>query len=213
MPKLTLVLWLLYLGISLGVRMIIQLRTTGSTGFVLLRQGSSTLQLVASGMFVSSLLAGLASPVFALAYSEHTFWSAWSPSPASTAIGGLFYVCGVSLAFTAQLTLGRSWRIGVDAQERTELIVRGAFRIVRNPVFSALQLTAVSLAVLCSTPLAWLACTVQLIALELQVRGVEEPHLARVHAGAYLDYAAKVGRFFPGIGLRRKAPNLINTAL
>lgn len=204
MPKLTLVLWLLYLGISLGLRMIIQLRTTGSTGFVLLREGSSPLQLVASGMFVSALLAGLASPVFALVYAEHTFWAAWPLPPALAAIGGVLYVCGVSLAFTAQLTLGRSWRIGVDAQERTELIVRGAFGIVRNPVFSALQLTAVALALLCSTPLAWLACSVQLVALELQVRGVEEPHLARIHAAAYLDYAARVGRFVPGIGLRPK---------
>lgn len=203
MPKLTLVLWLLYLSISIGLRIIIQLRTTGSTGFVLLRQGSSRLQLLASGLFVSSLVAGVASPVLALAYPEHTYWAAWSLPPAVTAIGGLLYVCGVSLAFTAQLTLGRSWRIGVDAHERTELIVRGAFRIVRNPVFSALQLTAVSLALLCSTPLAWIACAVQLVALELQVRGVEEPHLDRVHAAAYRDYAAKVGRFVPGIGLRR----------
>ena len=61
--------------------------------------------------------------------------------------------------------------IGVDARERTELVVRGTFRLVRNPVFS-LQLTAVGLALLCSTPLAWIACAVQLLALELQVRGV-----------------------------------------
>jgi protein-S-isoprenylcysteine O-methyltransferase Ste14 len=204
MPKLTLVLWLVYLSISIGARVIIQLRTTGSTGFVLHRSGSSRLQRLASALFVSSLLAGLASPVLALALPEQALWAPWQGTRAFAAVGGLLYTVGVALAFIAQLTLGRSWRIGVDAQERTEFIMRGAFRLVRNPVFSALQLTAVALAFLCSTPLAWIACAVQLLALELQVRGVEEPHLARVHAAAYLDYAAKVGRFIPGIGLRPK---------
>jgi protein-S-isoprenylcysteine O-methyltransferase Ste14 len=37
-------------------------------------------------------------------------------------------------------------------------------------------------------------------ALELQVRRVEEPHLLRVHAATYRDYAARTGRFLPGIG-------------
>jgi protein-S-isoprenylcysteine O-methyltransferase Ste14 len=49
-----------------------------------------------------------------------------------------------------------------------------------------------------------LACAAQLIALELQVRGVEEPHLARVHGDAYLDYTARVGRFVPWLGLRAR---------
>jgi len=106
------------------------------------------------------------------------------------------------LAFTSQLTLGRSWRIGVDDRERTELVTRGAFRLVRNPVYSAIQLTTIGLAMLCSTPLAWFACVVQLFALEMQVRAVEEPYLARVHGDAYRAYVARVGRFVPLIGLR-----------
>ena len=61
--------------------------------------------------------------------------------------------------------------------------------------------TALSLALVCSTPLALIACVVQAIALEIQVRAVEEPHLARVHGDAYRQYAARVGRFVPGHGL------------
>jgi len=202
MPTLTIVLWLLYLAISLGVRILIQLRTTGSTGFVLLRSTSTPLQSFASALFVSSLLAGLLSPVLVLVQLKHSMFMLVAMPTWSTALGGLLYVAGVSSAFVSQLTLGRSWRIGVDASERTELVTRGAFRVVRNPVFSALLLTSISLALLCSTPLAWLACAVQLVALELQVRGVEEPHLARVHGAAYRDYAARVGRFVPWLGRR-----------
>jgi len=38
------------------------------------------------------------------------------------------------------------------------------------------------------------------LALELQVRLVEEPYLLSVHGHAYADYATRVGRFFPGVG-------------
>jgi protein-S-isoprenylcysteine O-methyltransferase Ste14 len=201
MPQLTIALWLTYLAISLGLRLLIQLRTTGNSGFALARS-KNRLEIIASALFLSSLFAGLASPILALALPDRPLWRVSELPPIVTAIGGLLYVCGVTLAFTSQLTLGKSWRIGVDLSERTELIERGAFKIVRNPIFSALELTAVSLALLCSTPLAWLACAVQLVALELQVRGVEEPHLTRMHGDAYLDYSARVGRFVPGLGLR-----------
>lgn len=205
MPRLTIVLWVCYLAASLGLRVLIQLRTTGRTGFVLHRRGSSALQLFASALFVSSLLAGFASPILALSLPEQS-WFRVSPLPVPlTVLAVLLYLAAVSIAFTAQLTMGRSWRIGVDGDERTELVTNGAFRYVRNPVFSALLLTSVALALLCSTAVAWVACAVQLMALEIQVRSVEEPYLARVHGDAYREYLARVGRFVPGIGLRRRA--------
>jgi protein-S-isoprenylcysteine O-methyltransferase Ste14 len=207
MPKLSLALWLLYLVISLGVRLIIQVRMTGSSGFVLHRRRASPVQLFASALFVSSLLAGLSSPILAWLFPEGSFWSAWPQSTLVAAVGGIGWLCGVTLAFTSQLTLGRSWRIGVDASERTELVTHGVFGIVRNPIFSALFLTALSLALLCSTPLAWIACVVQAVALEIQVRAVEEPHLVHSHGDAYRQYSARVGRFVPGLGLTQSEPS------
>jgi protein-S-isoprenylcysteine O-methyltransferase Ste14 len=204
MPGLSLGLWVCYLLVSLGLRVLIQLRITGKSGFVLHRSGAGRLQLFASALFVASLLAGFASPMLALALPEHPWLRAW-PMPAPLAVlGALLYVAGVSLAFTAQLTMNRSWRIGVDVRERTELVTHGAFRIVRNPVFSALLLTSIALALLCSTVIAWSACVVQLVALEIQVRSVEEPYLASVHGDTYREYLTRVGRFFPGIGRRGK---------
>ena len=37
-------------------------------------------------------------------------------------------------------------------------------------------------------------------ALEIQVRVVEEPYLARTHGDAYRSYAERTGRFVPGLG-------------
>jgi protein-S-isoprenylcysteine O-methyltransferase Ste14 len=39
-----------------------------------------------------------------------------------------------------------------------------------------------------------------LAGLEIQVRLVEEPYLIRVHGDAYRTYAARTGRFVPGVG-------------
>ena len=45
---------------------------------------------------------------------------------------------------------------------------------------------------------AWLAL---IAAVEIQVRLVEEPYLARTHGAAYADSARRTGRFVPGLGL------------
>ncbi|MGC4763322.1 hypothetical protein ACLQ20_10755 [Micromonospora sp. DT46] len=40
---------------------------------------------------------------------------------------------------------------------------------------------------------------------QVQVRAVEEPYLIRTHGATYLMYAARTGRFWPGLG-RRTTP-------
>lgn len=99
--------------------------------------------------------------------------------------------------------MGTSWRIGVDAQERTDLVTTGPFASVRNPVFTAM-ITALLGMTLMVPHLATLAALLALVvAVELQVRFVEEPYLVRVHGQAYLSYARTAGRFVPGLGRLR----------
>ncbi|GAA4289104.1 hypothetical protein [Georgenia daeguensis] len=45
-----------------------------------------------------------------------------------------------------------------------------------------------------------------LVAVELQVRVVEEPYLLRTQGQAYASYAATVGRFLPGLGRLARRP-------
>ncbi len=107
---------------------------------------------------------------------------------------------GIGLTLYAQLAMGDSWRIGVDPGERTELVTAGPFAVVRNPIFAAMIPTALGLALLVPSAVAIAGFAALVGALELQVRVVEEPYLARVHGDAYGAYAARVGRFAPGIG-------------
>ena len=63
---------------------------------------------------------------------------------------------------------------------------------MRNPIFSALLLSAAGFALLLSTVAAGASFALLLAAIELQVRAVEEPYLRRVHGAAYLAYGRRV---------------------
>ena len=99
--------------------------------------------------------------------------------------------------------MGASWRIGVDESERTELVTDGPFEFVRNPIYSGVIPLVAGLTLLAPNAVSIAAFAALFAALEIQVRLVEEPHLLRAHDPAYREYASRVGRFVPGVGLIR----------
>lgn len=194
-----LTLYLVSLAITFGVRVAIQLRRTGSTGLHGLAPDAGPLEWVAGAMFITGLLMGGAAPILALL-------DVLEPIPAldgvvGHAIGITLAVVGICLTFAAQLAMGDSWRVGVDPEERTALVTNGPFRLVRNPIYSAMLPTVFGLVLMVPSVLALAAIITLFVGLELQVRRVEEPYLLHAHGGVYADYAARVGRFVPGFGL------------
>jgi protein-S-isoprenylcysteine O-methyltransferase Ste14 len=75
----------------------------------------------------------------------------------------------------------------------------GPFRSVRNPIFTGTSLTWVGIALLVPNPIT-IVGPGSPSPHRVQVRLVEEPYLRRVHGDAYRAYAARTGRFLPGIG-------------
>lgn len=123
----------------------------------------------------------------------------WPAPQGVTFSGWLMVAVGWGITLVAQRNMDASWRIGIDDRP-TALVTRGLFGVVRNPVFSGMLLALVGLCLV--APSVWLlavtlACAVLI---RLQVGG-EERHLAALHGSAYLEYAAKVGRFIPGLGV------------
>lgn len=198
MAPLALVLYVVYLLLAFGLRTLIQLRRTGSSGFHGLGGRPGSAEWIAGVGFTVALLVGAAAPVLALLDVVEPI-SALETTAAHVA-GLVLAVGGIGLTFYAQVAMGSSWRIGVDPGERTTLVTSGPFALVRNPIFAAMLPTALGLTMLVPSWVAIVGLGGLVIALELQVRVVEEPYLLQVHGDSYAEYATQVGRFVPQVG-------------
>jgi protein-S-isoprenylcysteine O-methyltransferase Ste14 len=188
----------LFLLLAFGLKTLAHWRRTGSTGFVGLSGRAGTAEWWGGVLFGASVIGGAAAPV--LQITGVVAPMAVLAQPVVQASGALFLLMGIAGTLYAQFAMGDSWRIGVDEAERTALVSSGPFRWVRNPIFTAMSAATIGLVLLIPNAVAWLTLAALVVALEVQVRLVEEPYLVGVHGEAYRRYASSAGRFLPGIG-------------
>lgn len=194
-------LYALYFAVAFAARTLIHVRRTGANPLkrphakIFSREWTAAMLLgigAGLGLLAPVLdLIGLSEPIPAL------------DAPPGHAAGFALFAIGLLLMFWSQMTMGPSWRIGVDASERTELVTRGHFIIVRNPIYAAGFLMSLGLFLVLPTALMAASLLLLVVGVEVQVRAVEEPWLSTVHGSRYAQYIASVGRFFPGLGRSR----------
>jgi protein-S-isoprenylcysteine O-methyltransferase Ste14 len=197
-PGVALALWSLFGALALMGRGLLQVRLTGSFGIVGIARAQGWPERFGGVLFVSALLLGITAPILDLTGIVSPI--AALDVTAVHVVGLCLFALGFGGTLYAQLAMGASWRIGVDPSERTALVTSGPFGLVRNPIYSAMLPTLAGLALLSPSMVALLAFALLVVALEIQVRAVEEPYLVRAHGRDYASYAARVGRFVPGIG-------------
>lgn len=200
MAVVALVLFGIYVLIAFGWRTLLQRRVTGDSGYRGISGRIGSIEWIGGTLFVVALIAGVAAPVAGIAGLPPLETLIARPIQS---IGITLVVLGIGATFDAQIAMGASWRIGVDDDERTELVTAGSFSTVRNPVFTAMAVTSLGLALIVPNVIALVGVVLLVIALQIQVRGVEEPYLARHHRQAWADYSGRVGRFVPGLGTIR----------
>lgn len=183
---------------AFGLRTVWQLRRTGRSGWVGVARDAGAAARLGAALFGAALLAGLVGVIGPVVGAVPVM----SVGPVVAGAGLLVTVAGLVVVLVSQAQMGRSWRIGVDPGERTDLVTGGVFGWMRNPVFTGMVAVQVGVAVM--VPSWWSVAAVLLLvgSVQLQVRVVEEPYLRRVHGRAYRGYAARVGRFVPGVGTR-----------
>jgi protein-S-isoprenylcysteine O-methyltransferase Ste14 len=184
--------------LMIGVRVAVQIRRTGSTGWHRYSGTPGSTEWWGGFLFQFGFALGPLAPLLDLL-------GVLEPIPAldhaATNLAGLVLCCvGVVGVFLAQLAMGDAWRVGVDPEARTELVVSGPFALVRNPIYALMIPFGIGLALMVPNVLAFVDLAIVMLGLELVVRRVEEPYLLRVHGDAYREYAARVGRFLPGVG-------------
>ncbi len=100
------------------------------------------------------------------------------------------------LAWTmlAQAQMGHSWRVGIDEEHRTSLVVTGVFGMSRNPIFLGMMMTLVGLFFIIPNVATLLVLILGFVLIQIQVR-LEEAFLSRVHGVDYEAYRRTVRRW------------------
>lgn len=198
MPIIALVLFAIFAALGFGWRSWLQHRRTGSTGFHGISGRVGSTEWFAGIGFIVAMAAAFFAPVLQLTNTVSPLSVLHAPWIQATGIA--LAAAGIAATVYAQVDMGDSWRIGVDPAETTTLVRQGVFGLVRNPIFTAMLVFGLGIALMTPNPIAIVGFLLLVATIEMQVRVVEEPYLTTQHGVAYRDYTANVGRFVPGLG-------------
>lgn len=150
------------------------------------------------GIYFKTTLIGLF--LYAIAYGLFPGWHQYF-LPIPVLEKALLKYTGIALCVItfgwvvlAQNDMKKSWRIGIDSGEKTELVTRGLFGISRNPIFFGMLLALLGLFLMTPNAIALVLLVAGYILIQIQVR-LEEEYLYQQHGQAYLSYKARVRRF------------------
>jgi protein-S-isoprenylcysteine O-methyltransferase Ste14 len=103
-------------------------------------------------------------------------------------------------AFVATLIclkkMGRSWRMGINPNDKTQLIISGPYAYLRHPIYALSSLLMLCTMAILPSPAMLTVGLIHLILLQWEARR-EEKYLTALHGPTYGDYAARTGRFVP----------------
>ena len=197
---------LAFYGLGFGWRTWVQLRRYGSSGIVLFRSGRPGQHLREALFVVLAVVLFAEAALAAVALRRLPGLVPLAPATAAVlrATGTVMVLGATALMLAAQLDLGASWRVGIDEGARPGLVTGGLYRYSRNPIYVAMLTALLGFALLLPS---WISLGLLIgagLGIRRHVRD-EEAYLARTYGEEYRRYAARVGRFVPGVG-RLRAP-------
>lgn len=103
-------------------------------------------------------------------------------------------VLNVGIFTSATVFMKSSWRVGIDKNVKTKLIIDGVYSISRNPAFVGFDLMSISLFLAYPNLLTLLVLLVFPLSLHLLIVQ-EEKHLYSMFGEEYASYSRKVPRY------------------
>jgi protein-S-isoprenylcysteine O-methyltransferase Ste14 len=178
----------------------LQYRKYGSLGIVLFQK--SDLPRVLRDLAFVALFAAvlLQAAIFAAAPDAVQQLAVWPLPGWVMAAGGLVLAASLALIVAAQLDLGASWRIGIDHEASPGLVTSGLYQFCRNPIYLGMFGSLIGITLMLTTWLSLGLAAAALWCIHAQTLE-EETYLERTYGDAFRRYAARVGRFWPGLGL------------
>lgn len=190
-----LVFVLLYLAIAFVWRSYVVWRQTGINPYVLGKADNAhdyigqVFRLVMIILLAVIVAYGLGVPGYGYLLSLE-----WLISPVLQGVGVVLLVLALVWIALAQVQMGRSWRIGIDQERRTELVQQGLFQYSRNPIFLGMRVSLLGFLLAAPNVITLVALVMGDLLMQIQVR-LEEAHLLNLHGEAYRAYCQKVRRW------------------
>ncbi len=113
---------------------------------------------------------------------------------ALSSVGWALLITSFLWVVIAQFQMGRSWRIGIDTEVKTELVATGLFRFSRNPIFLGMMVQLLGLFLVQPDGVMLTMLVAAFILISVQIR-MEEAHLSALHGEAYARYCGSVRRW------------------
>jgi len=121
-----------------------------------------------------------------------TFW--YLEYDALVWIGWVLLILSLILVWNAQSNMRESWRIGIDEENKTELVTSGFFAISRNPIFLGIMIANVGLFLVLPNAFTLLIIALSTVSINTQIR-LEEEFLFKEFGENYTKYKARVNRW------------------
>lgn len=109
--------------------------------------------------------------------------------------GAFCCLVGIGFFYAAVKAMGRSWRAGISAEDKTKLVTSGVFRISRNPAFLGFDLVYFGILLMFFNFFLLMFTLFAGVMLHLQILN-EEKFLEERFGDTYLKYKEKTGRYF-----------------
>jgi len=109
-------------------------------------------------------------------------------------IGWVLLILSLILVWNAQSNMRESWRIGIDEENKTELVTSGFFAISRNPIFLGIMIANIGLFLVLPNAFTLLIISLSTVSVNTQIR-LEEEFLEKAFGEKYREYKSNVRRW------------------
>lgn len=120
------------------------------------------------------------------------FW--YIEHPILEKIGWVLLIASLIMVSIAQYQMANSWRIGIDENNKTNLVTHGLFSISRNPIFLGIMIANMGVFMVLPNAFTLLIVSLSTISINTQIR-LEEGFLKNELGEEYKSYQNKVRRW------------------
>jgi protein-S-isoprenylcysteine O-methyltransferase Ste14 len=117
-------------------------------------------------------------------------------NPLGRALGIILMGAGYAGTLWCYAAMGNAWRMGINREEKTDLVMAGPYRVVRHPIYLFQVIMVAAITLLLPSLLALIILFVHLVCIATKAAD-EESHLRALLGRPYEAYCARTGRWLP----------------